>query len=214
VTSSAPAVSERKPDRQKTQSPVVEKPVLNAGRRVTEARRTPPGQKTLVPVASARISSPAPAALKKTAPSASVKETRASKAVQIPKINITPAIRPVSSQPRLIGADQLFNRYTRAGNRWNEKKYGNKFTVQLLVLSTSNAIARVKSMIVRKEYQEHGRKFYILHRNTIPPTLFVCYGVYSSMEEARNARNTMPLFLRKHHPYALSIRDVLAKARD
>ncbi|MCI5120692.1 MAG: hypothetical protein D3908_05785 [Candidatus Electrothrix sp. AUS4] len=111
-------------------------------------------------------------------------------------------------------ADRLFARYLGAGNRWNKKDYGNKFTVQLLVLSTDDAEENVKKMIVRDEYQEHKTKLYILRRNTLPPTLFVCYGVYSSMDAARTARNAMPLFLRKHHPYALSIGDVLAKARD
>ncbi|MCI5140349.1 MAG: hypothetical protein D3909_01115, partial [Candidatus Electrothrix sp. ATG1] len=81
-------------------------------------------------------------------------------------------------------------------------------------LSAHDAAASIKKMIVREEYQEHRRKLHILRRDTVPPTLFVCYGVYSSMKEARDARNSMPLFLRKHHPYALSISDVLDKARD
>jgi hypothetical protein len=34
------------------------------------------------------------------------------------------------------------------------------------------------------------------------------------MEQARQARNNMPLFLRKHHPYALSINDAMKKTED
>ncbi|MCW5209848.1 hypothetical protein VU10_06685, partial [Desulfobulbus sp. US1] len=123
-------------------------------------------------------------------------------------------VRPVAPLSRSAKADQLFARYLGAGNRWTKEAYGDKFTVQLVVLSSDDAADDIKNMIFREEYQEHKGKFYILRRDTLPPTLFVCYGVYSSMDEARNARNAMPLFLRKHHPYALSISDVLAKARD
>jgi len=55
---------------------------------------------------------------------------------------------------------------------------------------------------------------YILNKKTSPPTLFVFYGTYDSMEQARQARNNMPLFLRKHHPYALSISDAMKKTED
>jgi hypothetical protein len=34
------------------------------------------------------------------------------------------------------------------------------------------------------------------------------------MDAARQARNTMPIFLRKHPPYALSIADALTKTED
>ncbi len=169
----------------------------------------PPKQKTLTPVASAQ--GVAPSSLPTDSlPSALPPSIKEEKVIQLPKITIT----PTSSLSRAIKADQLFARYLGAGSRWTEEKYGDKFTIQLLVLSSDDVVENIKDMIVRDEYQEHKRKLYILRRNTFPPTLFVCYGVYSSLDEARNARNTMPVFLRKHHPYPLSIPDVLAKARD
>ncbi|CAK8724588.1 Type II secretory pathway, component ExeA (putative ATPase) [Candidatus Electrothrix laxa] len=175
-----------------------------------EAAITPLKPKTLVPVASARgvvASGGSGQQHVRTQPNLPAREIEK---IQVPKIDVT-SVAPQSAPAR---ADQLFARYLGVGNRWTKEKYGNKFTVQLLVLSADDAAADIKKMIVRDEYQEHGRKLYILQRDTLPPTLFVCYGVYSSMDEARNARNAMPLFLRKHHPYALSISDVLAKARD
>ncbi|WPD23020.1 MAG: AAA family ATPase [Candidatus Electrothrix scaldis] len=172
-----------------------------------EATSAPPKQKTLVPVASARVTTPAVSSPQASSPPpASEKE----KTIPVPKIELT-SVPPASPSAQ---ADQLYARYLAAGNRWNKKDYGNKFTVQLLVLSSDDAAENIKEIVARDEYQEHSIKLHILRRDTQPPTLFVCYGVYSSMDEARNARNTMPLFLRKHHPYALSISDVLAKARD
>ncbi|MGB5687378.1 MAG: AAA family ATPase [Candidatus Electrothrix sp.] len=180
-----------------------------------EAATSPPKPKTLVPVASARgVVASAGSGQQhvqiQNQTSVAAVPVQKTEIIQAPKINITPAVR----QSAPAKADQLFARYLGVGKRWTKEEYGNKFTVQLLVLSADDAAADVKKMIVRDEYREHGRKLYILRRDTLPPTLFVCYGVYNSMDEARNARNAMPLFLRKHHPYALSISDLLAKARD
>ena len=69
-------------------------------------------------------------------------------------------------------------------------------------------------MLTRDAYYAVRDKLYILRKQTSPPTLFVFYGIYDSMDAARKARNTMPLFLRKHHPYALSIADALKKTED
>ncbi|MCW5213217.1 hypothetical protein VU04_09960, partial [Desulfobulbus sp. TB] len=128
-----------------------------------------------------------------------------SESIQSPK-TITPS--------RADKANTLFAQYLKAGNRWNNKTYKDKFTVQLLVLSSDDVMKKIKDMIIREEYQEYKNTLYILRRNTVPPTLFVCYGVYSSIDEAKNAKDAMPLFLRKHHPYALPITEVLAKAKN
>ncbi|WLE96422.1 MAG: AAA family ATPase [Candidatus Electrothrix communis] len=191
-----------------------EKPALESEQERKEATIAPPKPKTLVSVASARgVAASAVSGPQRTQAQIQTfvaPPVQGTEAIQVPKIEI----RPVAPLSRSAKADQLFARYLGAGNRWTKEAYGDKFTVQLVVLSSDDAADDIKNMIFREEYQEHKGKFYILRRDTLPPTLFVCYGVYSSMDEARNARNTMPLFLRKHHPYALSISDVLAKARD
>jgi len=43
--------------------------------------------------------------------------------------------------------------------------------------------------------------------------LLVFYGVYPTMSAARNARNNMPIFLRDRHPYPVSVRGAVEKAR-
>ncbi|RWX47441.1 Type II secretory pathway, component ExeA (predicted ATPase) [Candidatus Electrothrix aarhusensis] len=206
------------PGMKKTRLPAAREPAPKFEQKTEQKRKkaaiAPPKSKILIPVASARgVVAPAVSGRQQIqtqiqAPVAVPVQKQ--EKIRAPKINVT----PVAPQSASAKTDQLFARYLGAGNRWTKEAYGNKFTVQLLVLSADDAAVNIKNMIVRDEYQEHRRKLYILHRNTIPPTFFVCYGVYNSMDEARNARNTMPLFLRKHHPYALSISDVLAKARD
>ncbi|XOF33693.1 MAG: AAA family ATPase [Candidatus Electrothrix sp. YB6] len=117
--------------------------------------------------------------------------------------------RPVAPDP-----DRLFRRLLNAGKQWQAAAQTKKYTIQLLVLAAEDAAAKIKEMLVRDEYLEYSDRLYLLRRETVPPTLFLCYGMYGSMQEARRARNTMPLFLRKHHPYALSVAGVLKKARN
>jgi type II secretory pathway predicted ATPase ExeA len=127
-----------------------------------------------------------------------------------------PEIKPVTV-PRpvvLSKSDQLFQKLLIAGIRWKTGVYADKYTIQMLVLTSQDAAANIKKMIIRDEYLERREQLHILRRQTIPPTLFVCYGVYDSMGAAQKARNDLPLFLRKHHPYALSVADVLAKTTD
>jgi type II secretory pathway predicted ATPase ExeA/septal ring-binding cell division protein DamX len=205
------------PGMRKTRPPGYKKRLKSPPSEVKSNRTNtaPPEQKTLVPVGSAQgvtppafPTTPLPSALP---PSAGEKAASPQKkALQLPEIKISP--KPYTAVTNT--ADQLFARYLGAGRRWTMKEYGDKFTVQLLVLSSNDGVNNIKEIIVRDEYQNYKRKLHILRRETLPPTLFVCYGVYASLEEAQKAKNAMPLFLHKHHPYALSIADVLEKTRD
>jgi septal ring-binding cell division protein DamX len=64
----------------------------------------------------------------------------------------------------------------------------------------------------QSEYKGIADKLVVLERPTNPPVVLVFYGMYPSMAAARNARNNMPIFLRKHHPYAISVRGAVEKA--
>ncbi|HEB48999.1 MAG TPA: hypothetical protein ENI89_00160 [Desulfobulbus sp.] len=111
--------------------------------------------------------------------------------------------------------DRLFRERLGASAQWLAGAYrGGGYTVQLMMLTSAEATANIKKMLTRDSYYAIRDKLYILRKQTSPPTLFVFYGIYDSMEDARQARNTMPLFLRKHHPYALSIADALKKTED
>ena len=111
-------------------------------------------------------------------------------------------------------AEQLYQERLRASAKWLAGAYRNGYTVQLMMLASEQAAPNIKKMLIQDEYLAIKDKLYILRKKTAPPTLFVFYGTYDSMEQARQARNNMPLFLRKHHPYALSISDALKKTED
>ena len=110
--------------------------------------------------------------------------------------------------------DALFRDRLRASAEWLAGAYRGQYTIQLMMLSSKRAEENVKKLLVRDDYFAIIDKLHILRKKTNPPTLFVFYGTYPSMDAARQVRNTMPVFLRKHHPYALSIADALTKTED
>ncbi len=110
--------------------------------------------------------------------------------------------------------EQLYQERIRASAKWLAGAYHNRYTVQLMMLASEQAADNIKARLVQDNFFAIKDNLYILSKKTSPPTLFVFYGTYDSMEQARQARNNMPLFLRKHHPYALSIVDAMKKTED
>jgi type II secretory pathway predicted ATPase ExeA/septal ring-binding cell division protein DamX len=99
------------------------------------------------------------------------------------------------------------------GERWQTGIDDARFSIQLMALTSDQAEENLKRIVLEPEYQEIIDKLTILKRPSDPPVLLVFYGIYPSMAVARNARNNMPIFLRKHHPYAVSVRGAVEKAR-
>jgi len=120
--------------------------------------------------------------------------------------------RPVAEQRR--DGERLFEERLRASATWLAGAYRGEYTVQLMMLSSDQAARRIKELLVKDEYYAIRDKLHILRKQTTPPTLFVFYGTFPTMDAARQARNQMPVFLRRHHPYALSIADALTKTED
>ena len=129
-----------------------------------------------------------------------------------PAVSAPAAMVPAGPESR--SGEQLYQERVRASAKWLAGAYHNSYTVQLMMLASEQAAPNVKKMLTEDEYFAIKDKLYILRKKTSPPTLFVFYGTYDSMEQARQARNNMPLFLRKHHPYALSISDAMKKTED
>ena len=126
-------------------------------------------------------------------------------------------VKPVAAVTAGAGnrnGEQLFQQRIRASAKWLASAYHNRYTVQLMMLASEQAEPNLKKMFVQDDYFAIIDNLYVLTKKTSPPTLFVFYGTYDSMEQARQARNNMPLFLRKHHPYALSINDAMKKTED
>jgi type II secretory pathway predicted ATPase ExeA len=110
--------------------------------------------------------------------------------------------------------DAIFEKRVRASASWSAGAYRGEYTVQLMMLASDQALENLKKDLIRDPYFGIRNEIYILRKMTSPPTLFVFYGSYKTMDEARQARNNMPVFLRKHHPYPLSISNALKKTED
>ncbi len=100
-----------------------------------------------------------------------------------------------------------------AGDRWMAGKEATSFSIQLMALQSEQAEANLKRILAKPEYQKVLSQLVILKRPSTPPVVLVFYGVYPDMAAARNARNNMPIFLRDRHPYPVSVRGAVEKAR-
>ena len=100
-----------------------------------------------------------------------------------------------------------------AGDRWLAGKEMTSFSIQLMALQSEQAEKNLKRILAEPEYQKVLSKLVMLKRPSNPPVVLLFYGVYPDMAAARNARNNMPIFLRDRHPYPVSVRGAVEKAR-
>ncbi len=142
----------------------------------------------------------------------------AKKIVRIAPAKVKTAVMPASSQQdsdtsrQNSVAHNLFQERAAAGAGWladQNKEAG--YTIQLMVLTAERAEESLKRRLEQREYHEIADQLYILREN--PASIFVFYGAYQDRESARQARNTLPLFLRQHEPYVVSVQDAIAKVR-
>lgn len=138
-------------------------------------------------------------------------EKSATVKVQPPEFIEAPA-QAVKEEER--DGQALYEKRLRASSKWIAGVYRNEYTIQLMMLASDQALRNLQRDLAKDSYYGVRDKIYILRKMTSPPTLFVFYGTYKTLAEARQARNNMPVFLRKHHPYPLSIRDALKKTED
>lgn len=109
--------------------------------------------------------------------------------------------------------DQLYKKRLMAGTPWYNNEKNHKYTVQIMVLTSDTAEANLKKMLQEDSYRQEAGNFYIFKKVTTSDTLFVFYGEYATIAEARLAQNNLPQFLRSHKPYAISIKGAMAKVR-
>ncbi len=120
--------------------------------------------------------------------------------------------KPTPVKPSFSVAPELANLVI-AGDRWLAGEDATSFSIQLMALQSDQAEENLKRILAKPEYQEVLSKLVILKRPSDPPVVLVFYGVYLDMATARNARNNMPIFLRDRHPYPVSVRGAVEKAR-
>ena len=122
-----------------------------------------------------------------------------------------PAGQSATREGERRDGDKLFRERLGASSSWLAGAYRGGYTIQLMMLVSDQAQASITSSLVQDDYYQLRDQLYILRKKTNPPTLFVFYGIFESLEAARETRNNMPVFLRTHHPYPLLISDALKK---
>lgn len=105
----------------------------------------------------------------------------------------------------------LYQSRTAAGAPWLAGKRDNKYTIQLMALSSNTAEEQVQRILTQKDYVTAKGKLYIFEKKVQPQTIFLFFGEYSSLAEAEIARDALPDSLRKHKPYVLSVKGAMQK---
>lgn len=109
--------------------------------------------------------------------------------------------------------DPILGRFFIAGEKWLTGEMDSSFSIQLMALKSDQAEENLKRIVSQPDYQAVADKLVMLKRPSYPPVVLVFYGVYPTMAAARSARNNMPIFLRDRHPYPVSVRGAVEKAR-
>ena len=124
------------------------------------------------------------------------------------KVGVEPvsAVQPATKN----GKEPLFAERMRASNRWRARS---GYTIQIMVLASDTAEENFKGLLAQPQYAAVKDQLYLV-RKAVPPTLYIYYGSFATMEEARQGRDRLPDFLRKNQPYPLSIGQAAKKAND
>lgn len=116
-------------------------------------------------------------------------------------------------EPEGVTNSALYNSRRAAGKSWLSGKRNDKYTMQLMVLSSESAEDKMNEILAREGYAKAADAFYIFKKDSTPPSVFVFYGEYNSMTEAREARNKVSKLLKKHKPYVLSVAGAMRKVK-
>lgn len=108
-------------------------------------------------------------------------------------------------------AAKLYDERVSAGSAWAKKEKQGLYTVQLMLLTSTSAEENLKKMLAQDNYRQEAGNFYIFKKTAAPGNIFVFYGEYPTLERARLVKNSLPAFLLKDKPYALSIKGAMAK---
>lgn len=119
----------------------------------------------------------------------------------------SPAISTVDTKPR-DGAELLHHRLAASAN-WLTGIHHGEYTIQVVQVVSEQASAEVAGMLGEEAFAALGNQLYIFRKKSQPPSVLVLYGLYPTLDQAREARNNMPVLLRKHHPYPLAVDDAL-----
>jgi len=107
--------------------------------------------------------------------------------------------------------DKLLRERLAASASWLTGMQQGKYTIQLMMLTAPQAQASIATTLTEDDFFRIREQLFIFRKKSNPPAVLVCYGLYNNLDAAREARNNMPAFLRKHHPYPLAVDDAMKK---
>lgn len=210
-------------------SPEPEKPREMAGTEKVKPGPLPTGEKTLPPGTGRRQETAAPLPPEHTSddpglPAAVAETGKTVEPERTPPIIVQAEGRkkrgPVLPEQKTKEDEQatlaaaLFRERLRASSNWLAWAYRGGYTIQLMMLTADDAEENLKNILIQEEYSPVLEDIYIVKRNAPPPALFVYYGMYQTLDEARRERDNLPAVLQGHQPYALSIKEALQKIEE
>jgi len=127
------------------------------------------------------------------------------------KSSQTSAVQEVIASNAHFTAEQLYQKRVQAGVDWKVGERNDMYTVQLMVLTSKSSEQNLKQMLSTEEYRREAGNFFVFRKRSVPDVIFVFYGEYPTMSFARLAKDSLPQFLLKHQPYAISVKGAMAK---
>jgi len=122
-------------------------------------------------------------------------------------------VQKVTATKTNYTVDQLYSRRIAAGREWRYGVKDSMYTIQLMSLTSKNAEHNLKLMLAQEKYRKQAINFFIFKKNSSPAAILVYYGEYPTITEARRTLKSIPAFLQRHKPYAISIKGAVAKIK-
>ncbi len=110
-----------------------------------------------------------------------------------------------------LSGSEIFNKRKRATQTWRSNKLRGHYTIQILMTADLAGEKKISHTLNDEVYQKAQDHIYILRKQSNPPIIFLYHGIYSSMQEARKARDQLPASIKKHNPFPLAIADAINK---
>ena len=118
-----------------------------------------------------------------------------------------------TAQPRQSAEDQtsaeLFKKRLAASSALIAASYRGASTIHVLTISGPDAQEQMARLLTKPAFRQADQQLYIVTVESEKPACLLFYGIFETAEAARQARNSLPVELRVHHPYPLPVADAL-----
>ncbi|SHO45102.1 AAA family ATPase [Desulfopila aestuarii] len=121
--------------------------------------------------------------------------------------------KAIVPEKKLMATGATYPARVAAGVPWLDGKKDDKYTMQLMVLTSGSARENVQEILTQNEYVREAGNLYIFEKRSGTPTVFVFMGEFNTLAEAQAARNRIPPELQKNEPYILSVPEAMQKVK-